>query len=68
MKNLTPMAASLLLAESATATENTPLTLDVYNADKLAKRCWEMLPYMVIYTFGWLTLSLMTLRKFGLNS
>lgn len=34
MKNLTLMAASILLATNATAAENTPLTLDVYNADK----------------------------------
>jgi glyoxylase-like metal-dependent hydrolase (beta-lactamase superfamily II) len=34
MKNLTLMAASILLATNATAAESTPLTLDVYNADK----------------------------------
>ncbi|MEF1231049.1 MBL fold metallo-hydrolase, partial [Vibrio fortis] len=34
MKNLTLMAASILLATNATAAEDTPLTLDVYNADK----------------------------------
>jgi glyoxylase-like metal-dependent hydrolase (beta-lactamase superfamily II) len=34
MKNLTLMAASILLATNANAAENTPLTLDVYNADK----------------------------------
>jgi glyoxylase-like metal-dependent hydrolase (beta-lactamase superfamily II) len=34
MKNLTLMAASILLATNANAAETTPLTLDVYNADK----------------------------------
>lgn len=34
MKKLTLIAASVLLATNATAAENTPLTLDVYNADK----------------------------------
>lgn len=34
MKNLTLMAASILLATNASAAENTPLTLDVYNAGK----------------------------------
>lgn len=34
MKNLSLMAVSLLLAASVTAAENTPLTFDVYNADK----------------------------------
>ena len=34
MKNLTLMAASILLATNAIAAETTPLTLDVYNADK----------------------------------
>jgi len=34
MKNLTLMAASILLATNATAAESMPLTLDVYNANK----------------------------------
>lgn len=34
MKKLTLIAASVLLATNAAAAENTPLTLDVYNADK----------------------------------
>ena len=34
MKKFTLMATSVLLAANATAAENTPLTFDVYNADK----------------------------------
>ncbi|WP_375750455.1 MBL fold metallo-hydrolase [Vibrio sp. HN007] len=34
MKKLTLLAASVLLAANATAAENAPLTLDVYNADQ----------------------------------